>query len=320
MTTTKPQRIVVAINPSASYGMGSFFGRGRPVGPVVVDELRREGHDVVSLTRETQADLLRATGAELDAGADALVVVGGDGMVSLGTGLVAATSIPLGIVPAGTGNDMARALGIRHDDPLAALRQLVTALEVEPRLIDVIRVTGGDRATTWVAGSVSAGFDAFVNERANRMRHPRGRARYDVALALELLRLGQVDYEIVLDGVPSVVAGTLVSVGNAGTVGGGIALMPGAVLDDGLLEVLVVDRLSRFEFLRLFPRVAKGRHLDDPRVNVHRVRRASLSAPGVIAYGDGERLGPLPIEIEVVPGALRVLAPAAATGRRASEV
>ncbi|RKR74533.1 diacylglycerol/lipid kinase family protein [Frondihabitans australicus] len=306
MTTTKPLRLVVAINPTAS------FGRGRPVGPAVVSALETAGHEVIPLVRSSHADLLAAASDSLAIGAqehaDALIVVGGDGMVSLGTALVAGTGVPLGIVPSGTGNDMARALGIPHDDPAAAIRMLVERIAAPARAVDALRVTQVDGRTTWVAGTVSAGFDAFVNERANALRRPRGRLRYDVALVLELVRLRQVDYEIEIDGVGQTVAGTLVSVGNARSVGGGIALLPDAIVDDGELDVLVVDRLSRRTFLRLFPRVAKGTHGDDPRVRLSRARRVRVSAPGVIAYGDGERLGPLPLEIEVVPGALAVFA------------
>lgn len=304
MTTTKPQRLVVAINPSAS------FGRGRPAGPAVVAALERAGHDVLPLTRSSHADLFAAVSTALaDGDVDALIVVGGDGMVSLGANLVAETGVPLGIVPTGTGNDMARALGIPRDDPAAATAQLVEALRHPARVIDALRVHRADGGTTWVAGTVSAGFDAFVNERANALRRPRGRLRYDLALALELMRLRQVDYDLVVDGEPSRVAGTLVSVGNARSVGGGIALLPDAVVDDGELDLLVVDRLSRRTFLRLFPRVAKGTHGTDSRVRLSRATRVSIAAEGVIAYGDGERLGPLPIDIELVPGALRVLAP-----------
>lgn len=303
MTTTEPKRIVLAVNPSAS------FGKHRPVGSAAASALRRAGHEVVSLTRDS-ADALRSAAAEAvvpGAGADALVVVGGDGMVSLGVGIVAGTDTPLGLVPAGTGNDFARALGLPHDDPARALDLLVDLLDEPPRSVDALRVrsAAGD---TWVAGGVSAGFDAFVNDRANRMRRPRGRARYDIALGLELLRLRQVDYQLVVDGSAHQVAGTLVSVGNARSVGGGIRLLPDAVVDDGLLDVLVVDRLSRRAFLRLFPRVAEGTHGDDPRVRLSRASRVRIDAPDVVAYGDGERIGPLPIDVEVVPGALRVFA------------
>lgn len=306
MPTSTPLRLVVAINPSAS------FGRHRPVGPAVVEALERAGHSVTPLQRDSQEALVTAARQELSQAPDALIVVGGDGMVSLGVGLVAETGIPLGLVPSGTGNDMARALGLPHDDPAAAITRLVELLAGGPRTVDLLRVTREGADVTWVAGGVSAGFDAFVNETANRIRRPRGRIRYDLALLLELLRLRQVDYDVVVDGERSRVAGTLVSVGNARSVGGGITLLPDARLDDGLLDVLIVDRLSRLAFLRLFPRVAKGTHGDDPRVRLSRARRVRIAADGVVAYGDGERLGELPVDVEVVPGALRVFAPASA--------
>jgi len=307
MTTTPASlRVVVAINPTAS------FGRGRPAGPAVVTALRRAGHTVVPLRESSHAELWAAAVAALaDTPApDVLVVVGGDGMVSLGVNLVAGTPIPLGIVPSGTGNDFARALGIPYDDADAAIRMLVAGLAHPPRVVDAIRVHRAPNDAFWVAGSVSAGFDAFVNERANRLRRPRGRMRYDVALVLELLRLRQVDYSLVLDGRRQTVTGPIVTVGNARSVGGGIALLPEARVNDGLLDVLVVGRLGRIPFVRLLSRVSRGAHLADPRVRVHRVSSVSISAPGVVAYGDGERLGELPLDIEVVPKALRVIAEA----------
>ncbi|GAA4669457.1 diacylglycerol/lipid kinase family protein [Frondihabitans cladoniiphilus] len=301
-------RIVVAVNPSAS------FGRRKPLGPVVVERLGAAGHDVVALDRSSYDDLLAATRSAVESRPDALVVVGGDGMVSLGTGLLAQSGIPLGIVPTGTGNDFARALGIPYEEPLEALHLLEGWLGHPPLSVDALRVRRTDGGTTWVAGGVSAGFDAFVNERANRMRRPRGRIRYDIALVLELLRLRRVDYEITIDGREQSVPGILVTVGNAPSVGGGIRLLPDAVIDDGLADVLVVDRLSRATFVRLFPRVAKGTHTGDARVNVSRATRVTIDAPGVAAYGDGERIGPLPVDVEIVPGALRVFAPPRAPG------
>jgi diacylglycerol kinase (ATP) len=302
--TSVPLRIVVAVNPSAS------FGHRGDVAPRVLRALADAGHIVVPLVADSFATLVAACERELATAPDALVVVGGDGMVNLGAALTAETGIPLGLVPSGTGNDMARALGIPHDHPVAAIRMLVDALTRPPRVIDAGRIRAADGARSWFACTASAGFDALVNERANRMRWPRGPRRYTLALVAELLRLRHVDYELVLDGVASAVRGTLVSVGNGVSFGGGIRVLPNAVLDDGLLDVLVVERLTRVQFLRVFPRVARGAHLGDPRVHVHRVKTVSIAAADVVAYADGERVGPLPIEVEVVPGALRMLAPA----------
>ena len=300
---TKPQRIIVAINPTAS------FGRRRSVGPAVVEALRGAGYEVTALTEPSLEALVGEARKALLSRPDALVVVGGDGMVNLGTNLVAGTAVPLGIVPSGTGNDTARALGIPHNNEERAIRTLLEALTRPPRVIDAGLIHRFDGGTTWFACTVSAGFDAVVNERANRMHWPRGPIRYNLAMLIELAVLRPISYRLVLDGVESTTTGVLISVGNGVSLGGGMKITPNALIDDGMLDVLVVEHLTRVQFLRIFPRVFSGTHLTDPRVTVRRAKRITIDADAVAAYADGERVGSLPIEIEVVPGALRVLAP-----------
>jgi diacylglycerol kinase (ATP) len=299
--------IVVAINPTAS------FGKGREVGPKLVQTLRGLGHTVTSLSEASLPELRDVAARAIAQGPDAFVVVGGDGMVSLGVNLLAGSTVPLGIVPSGTGNDSARGLGIPVGDTRAATRALVAALAVPPRIIDVGRIrhldeTTGLTTTTLFAAVLSAGFDAIVNERANTLRHPRGKNRYLVALLIELARLRPIRYRLVLDGVESVTDATLVAVGNNVSIGGGMKVTPDALLDDGLFDVLVVTPLSRTAFLRVFPRVFAGTHLSDPRVSVRRAAHVRIESAGVVAYADGERVSLLPVDIDVVPGSLRVLA------------
>jgi diacylglycerol kinase (ATP) len=304
--TTKPKRVVVAINPSASFGSSS------KVGPAVVQTLRALGHEVQSITEPDYEQAIQTAKAAVRRRPDALIVVGGDGMVNLGTNLVVGTKVPLGIVPSGTGNDMARALGIPHENTEAAIEQLAAALQKPPRVIDAARVRWTDPEThapdeRWFACALSAGFDAIVNERANRMEHPKGASRYIIALLIELTRLKPIRYRIELDGRVVETAANLVSIGNGVSLGGGMKITPDAVLDDGLLDVLIVKPLPRRQFLRIFPKVFKGEHASHPNVQIERARRVRIEADGVVAYGDGERLGPLPIDVELVPGSLRVL-------------
>ncbi len=306
MKTTKPLRLVVAINPTAS------FGKGRTVGPAVVQTLRALGHDVTSLTEPDFEQLMESGRKAVATKPDALIVVGGDGMVNLGTNLVVNSKVPLGIVPSGTGNDMARGLGIPFDNTEAAIEALVDALGKPPRVIDAGRITYSDETTgadavRWFACMASAGFDSVVNERANRMRHPKGPSRYTLALVLELVGLKPIAYKLVLDGNEFETNAMLVSVGNNVSLGGGMKATPDALLDDGLLDVLVVQPLSRTAFLRIFPRVFKGTHVTDPRVTIHRAKNIRIESDVAVAYADGERVGRLPITIEVAPGALRVL-------------
>jgi len=304
VTTTKPKRLVVAINPTAS------FGKGRDVGPAVVQTLRALGHEVTSL-QEPDFDQLMTAGRKAVAGKpDAFIVVGGDGMVNLGTNLLVGTKVPLGLVPSGTGNDMARGLGIPHQNTEAAIASLVASLEKPARVIDAGRVEyldDGRLSVRWFACVLSAGFDAIVNERANHMERPRGASRYLIALGLELAKLKPIPYRLVLDGSELVTTGALISVGNNVSIGGGMKVTPDALVDDGLLDVLVVQSLSRISFLRIFPRVFKGEHVTDSRVTIHRAKKIRIESPGVVAYADGERIGLLPIDVEVASKAMRIL-------------
>lgn len=298
----KPKRIVVAVNPNAS------FGATRKVGPAAVATLRAMGHDVTMMIEPDFDQLVVTARKAVKTKPDALVVVGGDGMVNLGANLVAKTGVPLGIIPSGTGNDMARVLGIPHDNTEAAIEAFAAALQLPPRTIDVglAHSADGDR---YFACMMSAGFDALANERANNMHHPKGKSRYTIAMAIELIRLKKIHYKLTLDDVVLETAATLVCVGNGESLGGGMKVTPSAKVDDGLLDVLVVKPLGRVAFLRIFPRVFTGEHVTDSRVEIYKVKRVRIEAENVVGYADGDRYAPLPIDLEIVPGGLKVLAP-----------
>ncbi|RFA22718.1 diacylglycerol kinase family protein [Subtercola boreus] len=302
MPASPPLRLVVAINPTASFGSTSGAGAR------VVERLRFDGHAVTELRATDFRALAAAARAAVADHPDALVVVGGDGMVSLGVNIVGGTSVPLGIVPTGTGNDSARGLGIpfEFDASMAALR---SAFERGPRTIDLGYLThaGGEM---WFASALSAGFDARVNERANHMKRPRGASRYTIALLVELLRLRPRRYTLEVDGVRRTVDSVLLAVANNSSIGGGMMIAPDARLDDGLLDLFIVDPISRVRFLRLFPKVFKGTHAGLPIVSLSRVREVTVAVNSgdIVAYADGERVGPLPVTVSVRAGALRVLA------------
>lgn len=296
-----PRRLLVAVNPAAS------FGRNRTVGPAVVERLVDAGYEV-SMLREANFELLRReTESAFEQGTDGLVVVGGDGMVSLGVNLVARTGVPLGIVAAGTGNDLARGLGLPWDDPTAGTEALLDALRRPTRAIDAGVIRHGD-LRTWFACVVSAGFDAVVNDRANRMTRPRGPSRYTLALVRELATFRPRTYAITIDGARREQRAMLVSIANNASLGGGMRIVPHADLSDGLLDVFIVHPLSRAGLLAVFPKVFRGEHTDHPAVEFVQGRRITIEADHIVAYADGERIGPLPIDVEVVPGALSVFA------------
>ena len=293
------RHIVVAINPNAA------FGKNTRVGDAVVAQLVAAGHEVTVCRERDYASLREATAQAIKT-ADALLVVGGDGMVSLGINLVAQTRLPLGVIPAGTGNDFARFTRLPLADPDAAVEHFLAALEREPTVVDLARASK-DGEHRWFVCILSAGFDAIVNERANTMTRPRGKSRYTWAILRELLSLTPRTYTLTVDGVTTEQPAILISVANGESMGGGMRVAPEASITDGTLDVFVLAPVSRRRFLWLYPRVFSGRHVGEPEVSLQRGKRVRVDAPGIVAYADGERLWSLPIDVEVVPAACRVL-------------
>lgn len=282
-------------NPRAGRGRGA-----RLAGPVR-EALTAAGLDVLVLAGESGA---QSTELAIDAarqGVDAVVAVGGDGLVHCVVQALAGTGVPLGIVPAGGGNDLAGALGVPAD-PAGAVAVIAAG---RTRDIDLGRTGTG----TWWAGVLNAGFDSSVVARAERLWRPRGPWRYDVAAWLEMARLAPHPMRITLDGVTIEQPVTLVAVGNSPRYGGGMRITPDAQLDDGLFDVLVADAMPRHRLARLKPLVRAGTHVHSPEVTVHRAAEVTLAAPDLPAYADGEPLGPLPVSTVCVPHALRVLVP-----------
>ncbi|MDR3067976.1 MAG: diacylglycerol kinase family lipid kinase [Cellulomonas sp.] len=301
-------RIGLVVNPTAGHGRGQAAGGQAHAGLVAA------GHTVTDLSAPTLVQATDAARAAAVSGLDALVVVGGDGMTHLGVNVVAGTDLPLGIVASGSGNDIARWLGLPVHDVPAALATVGRGLVDGPRLVDAAQVGApGTEAFEWYVGVLSCGIDAAVNARANRMRFPPGMGKYLRALAAEIVGYRPYGYRLVHDGATEEFAGPLVAVANTGAVGGGIKIAPHARADDGQLDVLWAGKVGRGRVLALLPRLFTATHLRHPQVHTAAARRV-LVAPSPddgpappVAYADGERIGPLPLEVRLVPGALSLL-------------
>jgi diacylglycerol kinase (ATP) len=287
--------VAVVVNPTSGKGRGSRYS------VPVAERLAAAGFQVHVLVGDDGPDAQRLARDAVVRGAQALVVVGGDGMVHIGVNAVAGTDTPLGVVAAGTGNDFARMARLPLHQPVEAADVVTSA---EPVAVDAGLV--GDE---WFGCVLSAGFDSMVNERANQMTWPKGNSRYNIAMIMELGVFHALPFRIVLDGDVLETEAMLVAVGNAASYGGGMKVCPGARLDDGKFHVTVLERISKPEFLRVFPRVYKGTHVDHPAVRVYEAAEVSLEAAGVVAYADGERITALPLTARTVPGAVRLLAP-----------
>ncbi|MFD4324104.1 diacylglycerol/lipid kinase family protein [Nocardioides sp. NPDC058538] len=289
------RQIALLANPTAGRGhadqiFDAVTARLAASGAVVEHLIGDDAEHALELARKAAAD-----------GVDTVVTLGGDGMVHVAVQALAETEVSLGVVPLGTGNDFARALGIPAGDPLAAADVVVRN---HPRRIDLGR--SGD---SWFATVLAAGFDAAVNERANAMRWPHGDLRYTLA-ALSVIRSWKpVPYRLEIDGVVREQEAMLLAIANTESYGGGLRIAADCDPADGLLDVILIKPVSRLEFLRVFPGVRQAKHLTHPAFERIHARRIKASAPGVIAYSDGERLGPLPLDVECVPSALGVLVP-----------
>ena len=294
-------KVGLLVNPTSGKG------RGKHIGETTDARLREEGFDVVPIIGRDGPHARELIDHELKSGIDALVAVGGDGLANIAVNALAGGQVPLGVVPAGTGNDLATGLALPTNDPGAVIDLIVTAMRNgSSRAVDAVHVIGPE-TDRWFACVLGSGFDSVVNETANRLRWPKGPQRYNVAIAMELPRFKPIAFEITVDGVSYSGPAMLVALGNAKSYGGGIKITPDAEMDDGLMDVCILAPVKKFEMVKTLPKARTGSHIPHPQITIVRGREVTLDAPGVVAYADGERFGPLPITCTSVAGALKIL-------------
>src|SRR6201988_3253858 len=286
----------------------SGHGNAPPAAGRAVAQLHRRGVDVVAIAGTDAAHARQLVEGSLERGMDALVVVGGDGIISLALQVLAQTEIPLGIIPAGTGNDHAREFGIPTKDPEAAADIVVDGWT---ETIDLGRIRDSDGVHKWFGTVAATGLESLVTDRANRMTWPHGRLRYYIAMLAELSQLRLLPFRMVLDGTREIDADiTLAAFGNSRSYGGGLLICPNADPTDGLLDITMAHSASRTKLVRLFPTVVKGTHVELDEGSTARAKTIHGECPVINGYVDGDFACPLPAEICVVPGALQILRPA----------
>jgi diacylglycerol kinase (ATP) len=301
MTARTLGHITVLTNPASGHGNAAHAAER------AITRLHQRGIDVTAIVGRDAAHARELVRAHLDRGTDALVVVGGDGVIRLALQELAGHDTPLGIVPAGTGNDHAREYRIPTGDPEAAADVIADG---HTRVVDLGRIDGADGTRTWFGTVVATGFDSLVSDRANRMRWPHGRMRYNLAMVAEISRLRLLPFRLSFDGGPAEEHRlTMTAIGNTRSYGGGMLICPGADPADGLLDVTMIASASRSRLIRLFPTVFKGTHVNLDTVTTRRAATIAVECPGINVYADGDYACPLPAEIAAVPAALHVLAP-----------
>ena len=228
-----------------------------------------------------------------------LIAVGGDGLVNLCLQLVAEKPICLGVIPAGTGNDFARATGFngKSVDEIFSIFS-----RSKPVKIDLGKAVSADESK-WFVQVLSTGFDATVNSLANKMTWPRGKSKYTIATILILSRFKSIPYMVEIDGRIFEQNAMLLAVANGESYGGGMRICPGASNSDGIFDVLIVRPVTKIVLLTIFPKVFKGNHIPHPKIDVYKGKYIKISSP-TVAYADGEFVSQLPLEVTNVPNAL----------------
>lgn len=272
-------------------------GLGQKLSSQVGQELVRRNINFSDITSKSAAEAIQKL-SELDLRpVSGVIVVGGDGLVHLAIQKLANSDVPLLVIPAGTGNDFARTLNLNISDPLS---NLGLAFEASPQRIDLGRVN-----EKYFAQILSTGFDSLVNEKANQIKFIRGRFKYNLAILLVLSTFKPKHYRFRVDEVSFESKAMLIAVSNGKSYGGGMMITPQADLNDGFFDVMILGPVSRFEFIKVFPKVYSGSHINHPAVKFLQGRRVLIES-NAVAYADGEHIGALPIDARVVKDALLV--------------
>jgi len=229
-----------------------------------------------------------------------VISVGGDGLLHALLPVLREYDLPFTVIPTGTGNDFAREIGAMRRTLDETIKKILEA----PVAIDsvIIKGNGGEARACQV---LSLGFDALVNERANDFRRIRGKMKYVVATIRELALFKPMRFEINIDGVDYSQQAMLIAVANGPSYGGGMKICPEARFDDGLLDVLILSKVSIIELIKVFPKVYSGSHIRHPAIEIIKGREIAVNAPAK-AFADGEYISELPITINVEPGSLKV--------------
>jgi diacylglycerol kinase (ATP) len=292
--------IAVVANPESGRGKGARLI------PHVDELLESMGLDYRLHISETPDDPERLSRDAAEDGAAIVAALGGDGHVGACANGVVGTGASLAVVPAGTGNDFARYLGLNRKDPLSAVRLLAFPVT---RAIDLAYVETVERGRHYV-NVAGAGFDSEVNAHANRVRMLSGTPKYIFSTFVTLARFTPGRFGVRVDGEDHTLSAMMIAVANATSYGGGMLVCPDARIDDGLLDVCVIGEISRWEFVRTFPKVFKGRHVDHPAVRMLRGEKVEISADRpFLVYADGEFVGSTPATFTLSPQSIRVVVP-----------
>jgi len=257
----------------------------------------------INFQRVSEADVVetedRIKTALRESSISVVVAFGGDGLVSICLQAIATRQIGLMVVPAGTGNDFARGIGVFGKSE-QEIFDLITKSQARQIDAAIARYSSGEK---WYLQIMSTGLDAQVNALANQIKWARGRGRYTIAMLIILAKFKPIEYEIIFNDEKRIVSAMLALVANGVTYGGGMKISPNSSYEDGILDLIYIEPVSRVTLLSIFPKVFSGSHINHPKVKILKSNQFTLKAK-TRAYADGELIGDLPIDVQVIPRAI----------------
>ncbi|MST50699.1 diacylglycerol/lipid kinase family protein [Mobiluncus porci] len=304
-------RLAFITNPTANKG--GALKNARKARKV----LGSRGIELVEYPSESALDAKNAASdAVKDPTIDAVAICGGDGIVSLVLQHLVGSGKPLGVIPAGTGNDHARNLGI----PLQPKKAAAVIADGFARPTDLGLATftdlRGKKRKRWWSTVTCVGFDQMVNDRTQEISWPHGSARYMVALFQILSRFHPYPSQVILDGIPLEAERlTLCAVGNGRFYGGGVEVAPRGSSFDGKFSITTLSSMNKFQMVRALLRAKTGRFEGAPGVEFHEATKVSLEMESLAPIADGERLGYGQVSLECKPAAGLFILPEDTSGK-----
>ncbi len=289
-------KILLVLNAKSGKGKAALLAEE------FIEEAKPHFWEIVSIDLDSAEKTRAVLKEQLQSGSiDSVIAVGGDGLVHMVIQEVSGSDIVLGVLPAGTGNDFFRESGL-GENPVS---QLITAISTSShKRIDTGNIKSGSLDRSFVQ-ILSTGFDSLVNKKANSYKFNIGKFKYTLATLQILLRFKPIEYTVTTNQGVRTLKAMLIAMANGRSYGGGMLISPYSSRDDGIFDVMILHPVSKFELLRVFPKVFKGKHVTHRAVDFIRCKDISLKG-NFETYADGEFVTAEEISVSIQTSSLSV--------------
>ncbi len=293
----KKMRTLIIFNPYSAKG------KGIESKDFIENELKRWKIDYeICITRNLE-DLIETTKKNLSKDFNNFISVGGDGTLHYMANILAGTNKNLGIIPMGSGNDISKNLDLPTD--IKSCCKVIKKSKIKKIDLGLIN---NKYYYLCIAGS---GFDSEVTDLANNTRFPfKGSSKYTYAVYKTLMTFRSKKFFLSYNGKKREIYGMMIAASNMQSYGGGMRITPNASSQDGLFDICIIKRMSKLHFIKVFPKVYEGKHIEDPFVEIFRTDTMKLDSEHPFSvFADGEYICKLPVTFKIIPKHLNFLAP-----------